>query len=202
MGDEIKLIPVSQGKDNDTRAKFARNKAIDTPEKFIMLYNLKMLAKTNEVNKEFIELIINTYRNTRLSSNYIIIESEEETAIASISILLDQWLAVAILKRMAKTLLEEGFDSEALVYFKEDQPGWALVSLEGQDKFVKHWSSEKVAQQHDHIVDNIFLGQIMRKLNDDLSLVGFSLYDLSVMDLSFVLELKEMISDRAVEKQN
>ena len=198
-----KLIPISQEADLEIKEKLEKRLGLRDIEQFINFYNQGLLAVNNQTIKDFADEISASYSNIDKNRNYMSIMSEEETTVIAIQDLMKEWKFITAIKSLAEQMLAEGYSEEERIIFQEQDYGYpSVVDPQDNTQLKRHWSSRKLADSYQDIVENMFLEDIKEQYDDEGSVVAFKIEDVLLIDDSFILGLKEYIVSSAKESNS
>lgn len=195
---EQDLIPISSEKEQEVKDELAKYKMFGTVDQFIAMYNNGILSSGNEIVREVAKLLSEGYKNINVYNSRIIIESPAEVSIKNSQILLSNWQTIAKLKRLALTLLDEGYDPDTKIVFTQEKQGVPLIEIPneetGEVQLVGHPAVGKVISRTSDLANNLLTRNILKDYANSSDMAYFNIEDFIDFNDEFIIEIEKMLS--------
>lgn len=193
------LIPINQETQATVEKFISENKIFGSIDQFISMYNGAFFNPKNEQVAKAAHLIENSYKNVSLANNKIIIESPSEVAIKNILHLVENWNVVVKLKRLATTLLDEGYDTDTKIVFTSTRQGVPLIETldtTGEISLLTHWTSSKVVNKTADLANNLFTSKLVKDYDGEGESAYLNLSDIIDVNDSFLLDIERTLIEK------
>lgn len=200
-------IAINQEAEDKVQASLKKQRIFSDVDQFILLYNQGIINVNKDEIKDLADLIAESYSNVILQRRKFYVQSKEETYIKNALFVLENWAIVESLKRIAETLINEGFDTDTKLVFFEDKDKAGIVYLEGElnedgsiteNSFEKYEYAEKLNINANSLASNVFLQPLINDYDQEgLNNVAYiNAFDLINLDDNFAIKINDLIESQ------
>lgn len=197
--EDIKLIPRDVEKATELENKLKKSLALNSSATFIVMYNAGYLSTTNQDIKDISKEIEEVYKNVEVIGRKIVIIDEDEVTLRGIQLLMSQAMVAIQLKRLALSLVDEGYSADDHIFFSKDYEEGKPVLRDEEKGYSSHWMfGRKMIESHEEILGNVFLKDMIRVVENNSELVAITILDLVQLNTDFIKDLQQFIAGRAL----